>query len=213
MPVWADGPDPEHLDDDVEADVAPGFTALADSAGLAATSMNGDMVRPNPARMPNWPTGSRSHAQTAERAIAADSRSRGALYQAVGKAWDFALAAEDRPEAFAALLDDAGLAAQDRAPMTPIVKLVFGATPRQDTACRICLCSAMRGKRASVAANSRAYLDRYPGGLKGLVKDARARRKPERRSRNGRTKSSVRCVPRIPLSSSNMMPAMPNSWC
>ena len=66
--------------------------------------------------------------ETAERAIAADSRSRGALYQAVGKAWDFALVAEQQPEAFAALLDDAGLAAQDRAPMTPVVKLVFGAT-------------------------------------------------------------------------------------
>src|SRR3546814_17267444 len=47
--------------------------------------------------------------------------------QAVGNAWDFALAAEGQPGAFAELLDDAGLRAQERAPMTPVVKLVFGA--------------------------------------------------------------------------------------
>src|SRR3546814_13301979 len=52
---------------------------------------------------------------------------RSAVCQAGGKAWDFALAAEEQPDAFAALLDDAGLAVQDRAPMTPVVKLVFGA--------------------------------------------------------------------------------------
>ena len=38
-----------------------------------------------------------------------------------------ALVAEEQPGAFAELLADAGLQAQDRAPMTPVVKLVFGA--------------------------------------------------------------------------------------
>lgn len=179
VPVWADGPDSEHLDDDVDADVAPGFTALADSAGLAATSMNGDMVPAEPgadAELADWLALAR---ETAERAIAADSRSRGALYQAVGKAWDFALAAEDRPEAFAALLDDAGLAAQDRAPMTPIVKLVFGAT-YDKTRLAEYACVLGHARQEGVGRGELgAYLDRYPGGLKGLVKDARARRKPE----------------------------------
>ena len=113
-----------------------------------------------------------------ERAIAADSRSRGALYQAVGKAWDFALAAEDQPEEFAALLDDAGLAVQDRAPMTPVVKLVFGAT-YDKTRLAEYACVLGHAKEEGVGRGELAtYLDRYPGGLKGLVKDARARRKP-----------------------------------
>src|SRR3546814_17821074 len=45
---------------------------------------------------------------TAARALVADSRSRSALYQAVGKAWDFALVADAQPSALADLLDDAG---------------------------------------------------------------------------------------------------------
>ena len=116
--------------------------------------------------------------ETAERAMAADSRSRSALYQAVGKAWDFALAAEAQPDAFAELLEDAGLQAQERAPMTPVVKLVFGAS-YDKTRLAEYACVLGHAKDAGLERGSLpAYLDRYPGGLKGLVKDARARRKP-----------------------------------
>jgi hypothetical protein len=63
----------------------------------------------------------------ADAAREADQRGRAALYRAIGHAWDFALAAEAAPEDFAEILADAGLKAQARAPMTPVVKLVFGA--------------------------------------------------------------------------------------
>ncbi|WP_439569505.1 PAS domain-containing protein [Sphingopyxis sp.] len=182
VPVWADGPDSEHLDDDVDGDAAPGFAALVDSADVPIV-VAADEIDEAPAADPgadaelaDWLALAR---ETAERAIAADSRSRGALYQAVAKAWDFALVAEEQPEAFAALLDDAGLAVQDRAPMTPVVKLVFGATyDKTRLAEYACVLGHARDEgvgRGELA----AYLDRYPGGLKGLVKDARARRKPE----------------------------------
>ncbi|HBQ91812.1 MAG TPA: hypothetical protein DD795_02395, partial [Erythrobacter sp.] len=49
------------------------------------------------------------------------------LYEAVGRAYDFSLAAQDNRAEFEALLSDNGLVQQDRAPMTPVVKLVFGA--------------------------------------------------------------------------------------
>ena len=179
VPVWADGPDSEHLDDDVAADVLPGFAGLGtDPFADASDPANDDELSADPghdAELADWLALAR---ETAERAIAADSRSRGALYQAVGKAWDFALAAEEQPEAFAALLDDAGLAVQDRAPMTPVVKLVFGAaydkTRLAEYACVLGHAWEEGVGRGELA----AYLDRYPGGLKGLVKDARARRKP-----------------------------------
>jgi len=179
VPVWADGPDSEHLDDDVAADVLPGFAGLGtDPFADASDPANDDELSADPgqdAELADWLALAR---ETAERAIAADSRSRGALYQAVGKAWDFALAAEEQPEAFAALLDDAGLAVQDRAPMTPVVKLVFGAaydkTRLAEYACVLGHAREEGVGRGELA----AYLDRYPGGLKGLVKDARARRKP-----------------------------------
>ena len=43
-----------------------------------------------------------------------------------GQAYDFAVAAQRDPDDYAELLEDAGVKAQARAPMTPIVKLVFG---------------------------------------------------------------------------------------
>jgi hypothetical protein len=89
-----------------------------------------------------------------------------------------ALAAEEQPDAFAELLSDAGLAVQDRAPMTPVVKLVFGAT-YDKTRLAEYACVLGHAKNEGVGRGElAAYLDRYPGGLKGLVKDARARRKP-----------------------------------
>lgn len=174
VPVWADGPDSEHLDDDAVA----GFAALDGGGEIETGPMAEDMVSPEPggdAELADWLAAAR---ETAERAIAADSRSRGALYQAVGKAWDFALAAEEQPEAFAALLDDAGLAAQSRAPMTPVVKLVFGAA-YDKTRLAEYACVLGHAKQEGVGRGElAAYLDAYPGGLKGVVKDARARRKP-----------------------------------
>lgn len=184
VPVWADGPDSLHLDADLGADVAPGFAALDASAELFGDAEGtGDAddeggVAADPgadAELADWLALARA---TAERAIAADCRSRSALYQAVGKAWDFALAAEEQPEAFAALLDDAGLTAQARAPMTPVVKLVFGAA-YDKTRLAEYACALAHAKEEGIARGALAtYLDRYPGGLKGLVKDARARRKP-----------------------------------
>jgi hypothetical protein len=180
VPVWADGPDSEHLDDDGDGDATPGFGALVDSSDVpivAALEAEEALVS-DPgadAELADWLALAR---ETAERAIAADSRSRGALYQAVAKAWDFALVAEQQPEAFAALLDDAGLAVQDRAPMTPVVKLVFGAT-YDKTRLAEYACVLGHAKDEGVGRGElAAYLDRYPGGLKGLVKDARARRRP-----------------------------------
>ena len=41
-------------------------------------------------------------------------------------AYDFALAAEREPTDYAELLEESGMKGQARAPMTPIVKLVFG---------------------------------------------------------------------------------------
>ena len=57
---------------------------------------------------------------------AADGRSRVALYRALAMAYDFAVAAKRVPDDYAEMLEDAGVKAQARAPMTPIVKLVFG---------------------------------------------------------------------------------------
>ena len=181
VPVWADGPDSLYLDEEYRVDAAPGFAALGDGAGRLGDADREDDDAEMPAdpgadaELSDWLALAR---ETAERAIAADNRSRSALYQAVGKAWDFAIAAEDQPDAFAALLDDAGLKAQERAPMTPVVKLVFGATYDKTRLAEYARVLS-HAKEEGIARGALAtYLDRYPGGLKGLVKDARKRRKP-----------------------------------
>lgn len=186
VPVWADGPDSEHLDDEPE----PGFSGFADSATSptdAFTSANvpepsveseadeSILLLDETAELADWLAAARD---TAERAIAADSRSRTALYHAVGQAWDFAVAAEDQPDAFAELVEDAGLTIQDRAPMTPVVKLVFGANyDKTRLAEYACVLGHAREQGLARGALS-AYLESYPGGLKGLVRNERARRKP-----------------------------------
>lgn len=177
VPVWADGPDSEHLDDDVSADATPGFAALAGEDAMLEPVGEAEFDPPTAdAELADWLALAR---ETAERAVAADSRSRGALYQAVAKAWDFALAAEQQPEAFAALLDEAGLKAQPRAPMTPVVKLVFGAAYDKTRLAEYACVLGHAREHGVGQGELAAYLDRYPGGLKGLVKDARARRKPD----------------------------------
>ncbi|MFM7404154.1 MAG: hypothetical protein ACKO1N_08710, partial [Erythrobacter sp.] len=64
--------------------------------------------------------------ELARAADTTEDRSRTALYAAVSRAYDFSLAAQAAPQDYAELIADAGLTVQDRAPMTPVVKLVFG---------------------------------------------------------------------------------------
>lgn len=110
-------------------------------------------------------------------ALATEERSRASLYAAIGRAYDFAIAARGRPDDYAELLADSGIAAQARAPMTPLVKLVFGAsydkTRLAEYAC--VLSHAMRrdiprGGLADVLADQ-------PGGLKAIVQQERRARR------------------------------------
>ena len=55
-----------------------------------------------------------------------EGRTRASLYRALSLAYDFAIAAQQNPEEYAELLEESGVKAQARAPMTPVVKLVFG---------------------------------------------------------------------------------------
>jgi hypothetical protein len=117
-----------------------------------------------------------------EMALAARSsedRSRTALYDAVGRAYDVSLAAEQEPEEFAELIAESGLTMQDRAPMTPVVKLVFGADYDKTrlTEYATVLTHAHRAgiERGGLA----SYLRQAEGGLKGVVQAERRQRREE----------------------------------
>ncbi|ANY19090.1 hypothetical protein A6F68_00555 [Tsuneonella dongtanensis] len=112
-------------------------------------------------------------------ARASEDRSRSALYAAVGRAYDFSLAAQAEPEEFAELIADSGLTVQDRAPMTPVVKLVFGAdydkTRIAEYASVLTHAHRVGIERGALA----GYLQAAEGGLKGVVQAERACRKAD----------------------------------
>ena len=112
--------------------------------------------------------------QTAAAVRAADSRTRTTLYRALARAHDFAAAADADPAAYEALLNHAGITLQLRAPMTPIVKLVFGADYDKTrlTEYAAVLSHARRIGVATGALND--FLESYEGGIKGVVKAERA---------------------------------------
>lgn len=108
-----------------------------------------------------------------------EDRSHSALYAAIGLAFDVSLAAQASPEEYAELLSENGLVAQDRAPMTPVVKLVFGVDYDKTrlTEYAAALSYAHRvGLGSGLLAD---YLHNAEGGLKGVVGAERKLRREE----------------------------------
>ena len=111
---------------------------------------------------------------------AADGRSRAALYRALAMAYDFAVAARRVPHDYAEILDDAGVKAQARAPMTPIVKLVFG-VDYDKTRLTEFAAALSNAERCDVDFGGfEGFVEACDGGLKGLVAAERKARRPER---------------------------------
>lgn len=121
-------------------------------------------------------------AEARELALAAHSsedRSRSALYAAVSRAYDVCLAAEDDPQEFNELVAESGLTTQDRAPMTPVVKLVFGVDYDKTRLAEYASVLA-HARRLSVGRGELAeFLTQAEGGLKGVVQAERRMRKEE----------------------------------
>jgi hypothetical protein len=117
--------------------------------------------------------------ETAESVKAGEGRTRTALYKALSLAYDFALAAHANPEEYAELLEESGVKAQARAPMTPIVKLVFGID--YDKARLTEFAAALSyGQRQQVEAGGfQELIEKQAGGLKALVAAERHARRPE----------------------------------
>ena len=110
-------------------------------------------------------------------ACSSEDRTRSALYAAIGRAYDFSIAAQAEPDGFHELVADAGLTVQDRAPMTPVVKLVFGAD-YDKTRLTEFAAALDQAHRVGIARGSLgAFLSAAPGGLKGVVNEERRWRK------------------------------------
>jgi hypothetical protein len=128
------------------------------------------------ASLADWLSAART---TAEDAKAADGRSRHALYQALALAYDFACAAAGAPDDYQQLLDEAGIAAQARAPMTAVAKLVFGGDYDKARLTEYAAALSFAARQGVAEGGFLPFIEEQPGGLKGLVEAERRLRRPE----------------------------------
>ena len=156
-PIWADGPSGGFEASDTPSD-----------AGLTITSNGSLGDRLMMAR------------ESAAAVRAADTRGRSALYRALGRAHDFGLACDADEAGYAALLEASAVKVLPRAPMTAVVKLVFGAEYDKT---RLAEYAAVLGhaRRQSLPAGALAQvLEQAEGGIKAIVAAERAARRPVR---------------------------------
>jgi hypothetical protein len=182
--VWEDGPLAEEEGEPApdEAEEIP-EVEVAEDAGLA------DRL---------W-----AARETAETVKSADGRTRVALYRALSLAYDFAVVAEAKPEDYAELLEESGVQAQARAPMTPIVKLVFGIDYDKARLTEFAAALSFARRQEIGLGGFKDFIETQAGGLKALVAAERDARRPEPRpdTRGEAAKATLRMAPALSLAS------------
>jgi hypothetical protein len=133
-------------------------------------------IDPSEMELGDWLAAAREMAAAAR---GSEERTRDALYEAIGRAYDFSLAAAERPADFDELLADSGLTVQDRAPMTPVVKLVFGADYDKTRLTEYAAALTHAHRLGLACGTLGEFLGNAEGGLKGVVKAERRLRKEE----------------------------------
>jgi hypothetical protein len=139
--------------------------------------------------------------ETAESVKAGEGRTRAALYKALSLAYDFAVAAEQNREEYAELLEESGVKAQARAPMTPIVKLVFGIDYDKARLTEFAAALSFAQRQEIALGGFQDFIEKQPGGLKALVAAERQARRPEPKTdtRTEVARARLRTAPTISL--------------
>jgi hypothetical protein len=139
--------------------------------------------------------------ETAESVKAGEGRTRSALYRALSLAYDFALAAEHNSEEYAELLEESGVKAQSRAPMTPIVKLVFGIDTDKARLTEFAAALSYAARQHLASGAFADFIEKQPGGLKALVAAERQARRPADKpdTKTDRARARLRAAPAISL--------------
>ena len=167
VPVWADGPSAAVRTHPPE----PENDEYGDELNDQSASMPGEGEA-----LADWLAAARV---TADAALTADTRGRTALYRALGGAYDFALVAETRAAEYAALLADARISVQERAPMPPIAKLIFGRDYDKTRLTEFAATLSYARRRELPHGGMQMFLENFPGGLKAVVATERRARRPE----------------------------------
>ena len=168
-PIWADSPGMPHQTEALAQFAPPALEPLVFETEGLLTPASGLYDRLAIAR------------ESADALGFSEQRSRAALYAALGQAYDFALAAAEDIAAYTEILEDAGLKAQDRAPMTPVVKLIFGATYDKTRLAEYAAVLSYATRQKLPAGKLPTFLEGFDGGLKGMVQTERLLRRPAAR--------------------------------
>jgi hypothetical protein len=132
-----------------------------------------------------------------------EGRSRDALYRALARAYDFAIVAKAEPEDYAELLEESGVKAQNRAPMTPIVKLVFGVDCDKTRLTEYAAALSYAERQTVELGGFLAFIEAQAGGLKALVAAERQARRPEPKAdtKTEKARENLRTVRPVALDS------------
>jgi hypothetical protein len=194
--TWEDGPSAEPPADAIEPEGAPEHFSWEDGP-LEADELP-ELELDETARLADRLWAAR---ETAEAAKTADGRTRAALYRALALAYDFSVAARQNPEDYAELLEESGVKAQARAPMTPIVKLVFGIDYDKARLTEFAAALSYAERQAVGLGEFQDFIEKQPGALKALVAAERQARRPEARpdTKGEAARSKLRSAPAISL--------------
>ncbi|MFC7048055.1 PAS domain-containing protein [Emcibacter nanhaiensis] len=161
---------------------------------------------PREAVMPEAPAGEEIPAPAAERPLvpleqqmlecrrlaqgetAADSRSRKSLYRALAAILDFYIDTGKAPQEYQQLLQQEGLKVQKRAPITPVLKLCFGADYDKTRLTEYAAALDFALTNGQTGNTLEAFLESFKGGIKGCV---RARREHASGLPSAATKNSL----------------------
>jgi hypothetical protein len=201
--TWDDGPSAEVEDETAEAplDALPRvpFAWEQDEIADAEPEEVAELVLDENAGLADRLWAAR---ETAESVKAGEGRTRSALYRALSLAYDFALVAQDNPQEYAELLEESGVKAQARAPMTPIVKLVFGIDYDKARLTEFAAALSYALRQQVALGGFKDLIEKQPGGLKALVAAERQARRPEPKAdtRGDAARARLRSAPSIALS-------------
>lgn len=165
----------------LDDEVADALLTAPAPAATAPVWADGPGASDEPAVPADQPLGARLAAAraSADEVAATEGRSRAALYEALGHAHAFATAAAEDPDGYEAIRVASGVTVQARAPMTAIVKLVFGAAADKARLTEYAAVLAHAARTGVPGDALTPYLNATEGGMKTLVAAERAHRRGE----------------------------------
>lgn len=108
--------------------------------------------------------------QAAKAIIHYDGRSRETLYDALAQALGFYEATLEDPPSLETLLKNSGLKMQKRAPITPLLKLIFGKDYDKTRITEYAAALSYARRNGESPQTVSAFFSNTPGGIKGCVK-------------------------------------------